>query len=457
MKFYLCLLAGLSLVACQRPKPAAQEVRPQSTSAQEMPAISLTKSDSNPAPDHPPEIDYYTCPMHTWVRLHNPKDKCPICGMDTVPVYKRSASASAPAASPATSEPASTHPFDVAPERLQAIGVTSDLVRKQTVEQTFQAPALAVVNEAGLHDINIKGAGGYVTKLHANYVGKFVKKGEPLMTVLSEGWIEAQMDYIKAYRALRRTPATMMNYNSFALDNQAEQLRKRIRVWDLSETQIRKLEKFALSTSEFDLRTGKGLSGEFQLLSPIDGHVHKKDVVEGMKFEAGQSLMQLVDLSTIWIQASFPENQAPYITVGQTVDLAFPALRGKTFQATVDFINPHLMEDSRRIDVRMTLDNPGHVLRPGMYGNATIHAPRGEILAVPSSAIIPTGEQQIVFLDHGQGHLEPRFIQTGDRFGENTEVISGLKEGDRVITSANFLIDAESRIQGALKTWGSSQ
>lgn len=426
-------------------------------SAAPAPAPSAASPSADPGSS---DIAYYTCSMHPSVKAKNPKDKCPICSMDLIPVKKSASSPSssstqnAPDGITTKSDAETTSVFEIAPQRLQAIGVTFETVSRKMMDREIRAPGVAVIDESSVRDINVKTADGFVEKLYANYEGKFINKGQPLMTILSEGWIQAQMDYIRAYRALRRTPATMMNYNSFALENKVEELRRRIRVWDLSEAQIRQLEGFALNISEFDLRTGKGLKGTFDLLSPISGHVHEKKVAEGAHFDAGQTLLMLVDLSHIWINADFPEDQASFVGVDQEFEVSFPSLPTHVFKGKVSFLNPHLMEETRRITARIVLENPHHKLRPGMYANVVGKIPLGEKLAVSSSAVIPTGDRYVVFLDHGEGKLEPRFIQVGQTMSDSYEVVSGLSEGDRIVASANFLVDAESRIQGALKTWG---
>jgi len=409
-----------------------------------------------------PAVSYYTCAMHPSVRSQDPKGHCPICGMTLVPVYKDSAQGTAAAApvALAASSAADTdaNPFHIAPERLQQIGASSGVVEKREIERPLSAPANVVVDESGLRDINVK-SGGYIVKLYADYVGKPVELGQPLMTVLVEGWIDAQLDYIKAYRSYaRRADGGMPNNNNSQLVfDQIDRLRKRLRVWDLSDTQIADLEKFAVTMNETDLRTGRGLKGTFDVLSPVSGHVMEKNAIEGMRFEAGQSLLKVVDLSTVWVEADFPEDQARYVSPGQEFQISFPALPGKPLSAQVAFINPHLMVETRRQTVRFIVPNPGHVLSPGMYATVEGSQDLGSRLAVPADAVIPTGRRYVVFLDHGGGQLEPKFVQLGDRYGDFYEVLSGLAENDRVITSANFLIDAESRVQGALKTWGETE
>ena len=405
-------------------------------------------------------VAYYTCTMHPFVRSQDPKGKCPICGMDLVPVLKSSTPAdsdsdTATNAAPAmaTSTVDSNGIVNIAPERMQEIGVTTGVVTKRNLTRTLRAPARAEIDESTLRDINVKTGAGYITKLYASYEGMSFRKGQPLMTVLCEGWLQTQIDYIKAYRAWKRTPLVSPN-NSIALDNQLELMRARIRVWDLSDDQIHDLEKFALSTNEIDLRTGHGLSGSFDVLAPFDGYVHMKKAVEGMRFEAGQSLLELADHSQVWIVAQFSEDQAMYVNVGQKMTVTFPSMPQHKVQGEISFIDPHVDDQQRRIMARIVISDEGHMFHPGLFAEVSGEIPMGESLTISTGAVVPTGTKFIVFVDHGGGKIEPREVEVGLHSGDYYEVVSGLNEGDRVVASANFLIDAESRIQGVLKTWG---
>jgi Cu(I)/Ag(I) efflux system membrane fusion protein len=407
-------------------------------------------------------VAYYTCTMHPFVRSQDPNSKCPICGMDLVPVLKSSANATnadagaTTNAAPATAMPVSVDAsgmVEITPERMQEIGTTTEVVTKRSLTRTLRAPARAEIDESALRDINVKAGAGYITKLYANSEGMSFQKGQPLMTVLCEGWLQTQIDYIKAYRAWKRAPLVSPN-NSIALDNQLELMRARIRVWDLSDEQIDDLQKFALSTNEIDLRTGHGLSGSFDVLAPFDGYVHVKKAIEGMRFEPGQSLLELADHSHVWIIAQFSEDQAMYVNVGQKVTVTFPSMPQQKVQSEISFIDPHVDEEQRRIMARIVISDESHMFHAGLFAQVSGVIPAGESLTISTSAVVPTGNKYIAFVDHGGGKLEPREIEIGAHSGDYYEVVSGLNEGDRVVSGANFLIDAESRIQGVLKTWG---
>ena len=405
----------------------------------------------------PDNVDYYTCPMHPSVKEKKP-GPCPICKMDLVPVYKKAVNHDSHvltvSGSGANGE---TSPFQVSPERLQAIGVRSGVVAKSKLERQLRAPGMVVIDESSLRDISLKAAGGYIEKLYANSTGARIKQGEPLALILSEGWIEAQQDYINAYRNWKRTRQFMANENPVMLEQEFERFRARMRVWDLSEAQLKQLEDIALKTSETSLMmrrgAGKGLSGTFELQSPIDGIVLEKPAVEGMRFEQGQQLFRIAKLAPVWVDAEFSEDQAPFVALGQEFEVSFPSLASAPQQAKVDFIYPQFNTETRRLKARFVLANDDLKLLPGMYANVSAALPSVEKLSVPFSAVIPTGERYVVFLDHGGGKLEPRYVKLGEKMGENYEVLEGLQEGDKIIISATFLIDSESRIQGALKSF----
>ena len=419
--------------------------------------LSLLTLSACSRPAKPPadgNVAYYTCTMHPFVRSQDPDGHCPVCGMSLVPVYKTDANSitnAAPAVPTASVD--SNGMVNIAPERLQQIGVTTEVVTRRALPHLLRAPARAEIDESSLRDINVKAGAGYITKLYANSEGMPFRKGQPLMTVLCEGWLQTQIDYIKAYRAWKRSPLVSPN-NSIALDNKLELMRARIRVWDLSQDQIEALEKFALSTNEIDLRTGHGLSGSFDVLAPFDGYVHEKKAIEGMRFEAGQSLLVLADHSRVWIVAQFPESQAMYVNTGQKMTVTFPSMPEHKITGEVSFIDPHVDEQQRRIMARIVISDEGHMFHPGLFAEVSGEVPGVESLTISTGAVVPTGSKYIAFVDHGGGKLEPRQIEIGAHSGDYYEVVSGLSEGERVVSSANFLIDAESRIQGVLKTWG---
>ena len=232
--------------------------------------------------------------------------------------------------------------------------------------------------------------------------------------------------------------------NAAAVDN-AERLlqgaRARLRQWGISEAQIDYVEK-----------SGKA-EQYLQLDSPIVGVPEEVAVHQGRHVSVGDHLLDLVDLSSVWVWAEFYEDELPLLKPGLAVTISGAALPGISIPGTISVIDPVLNDMKRTGRVRIDVDNPGFRLRPVAYVDVALSLDEGELITVPFDAVLTTGEHNIVFVDKGSGRLEPRFVQLGAKFGDDYQVTRGLRAGERVVNSANFLVDAESRVQGALKSW----
>ncbi len=218
-----------------------------------------------------------------------------------------------------------------------------------------------------------------------------------------------------------------------------ESAKRRLQLWNVTPEQIAELEK-----------TRKA-SDTLTLLSPFRGVVQSVPVEQGKNVKMGDMLVEVADLGVVWVWAEFYENELSMLQTGQKIAVTAKSYPGENFDGTISVINPFLDEMKRTAKVRIDIPNADFKLRPGMYVNAELAMDMGEALTVPVSAIMPTGERNVVFVDKGEGKLEPRVVQLGAKYGDIYEVQSGLQEGERVVASANFLIDAESKVQGALK------
>jgi Cu(I)/Ag(I) efflux system membrane fusion protein len=232
----------------------------------------------------------------------------------------------------------------------------------------------------------------------------------------------------------RETPARLI-----------ESAKRRLQLWNVTEEQIAQLEK-----------TRKA-SDTLTLLSPFRGVVQSVPVEQGKNVKVGDMLVEVADLSVVWIWGEFYENELSMLHVGQEFAITAKSYPGEKFEGTLSVINPFLDETKRTAKVRIDVTNPDFKLQPGMYVNAELDMNMGEALTVPVSAIMPTGTRSVVFVDKGEGKLEPRIVQLGSKYGDIYEVQSGLQENERVVSSANFLIDAESKVQGALKGFEEDQ
>lgn len=421
-------------------------------------------------------IDYYTCTMHPSVHSKTP-GKCPICGMDLVPVYKKSAPTSAPPSSANTNQPrkikfyqSTMNPQETSPvpakdsmgmemkpvyeeagaaenqpgeftvpiERQQQIGVTYATVEKMPA--TFSIRAVGTVTyDTQRHWDYVSRTGGYIAKLSVFSPGQIVEKNTPLLTIYSPDLLTTENEFVALLRA--RDAATNNPALAGSADNLVESAKERLHLWNITDAQITELEKTRQPKEEL------------ALVSPFRGVVQNLDAVQGAKVMPGDKLVGVTDLSVVWVWAEFYQNELALLKNDLPVTVTASSLPGEKFDGTISVIDPFVNDALRSARVRIDVNNPDSKLWPGMYVNTELKIDDGEQLAVPVNAVLPTGQHDIVFVDKGEGKLQPRFVQLGRQFGDFYEVKSGLSEGERVVASANFLIDAESQIQGALKSW----
>ncbi len=318
----------------------------------------------------------------------------------------------------------------VDPARRQLIGITTGRVKEKKLRVTIRAAAQVSYDETRLSDVALK-FNGWIGELHANAIGKSVKKGEPLFTVYSPELLSAQEEYLEV---LRRTSAKEGKHRLDAA-------RRRLRLWDISDAQIDALEKRNRAQEHVPI------------LAPVDGVVIDKEVVEGSAFRAGQRLLRIADLSRVWVEAQVYDYELPLIKTGMKVKVVLPELQDREYPAKVDFIYPFMEGDTHTARVRVVLGNSDGFLRPEMYAQLNLKAKLGKRLVVPESAVIYSGQSRVVFLDLGDGRLAPRKIKTGQRSRKWIEVLEGLEAGDTVVTSGNFLIAAESKLKAGLESW----
>jgi Cu(I)/Ag(I) efflux system membrane fusion protein len=405
----------------------------------------------NSATGKPSNIDYWTCTMHPSVREKGP-GKCPICSMDLVPVMKESATpagssksapqhdhaamlAGKPSDSSATSSP--SHEFVVPVERQQQIGVRYAKVERKPLRHTIRAVGLIVPDKTRNWQF-VSRVDGYVQKLEVTAPGELVEKDAPLLSIYSPDLLTSEREFVELLRMrdqakskdARDTPQRLI-----------ESAKRRLQLWNVTAQQIADVEK-----------TRKA-SDTLTLLSPFRGVVQSVPVEQGKSVKTGDLLVEVADLSIVWLWAEFYENELSMLQVGQKLVITAKSYPGQNFDGTVSLIDPFLDATKRTAKVRIDIPNPDFKLRPGMYVNAELEMDMGTALTIPVSAVMPTGTRSVVFVDKGEGKLEPRIVQLGTKYGDIYEVKTGLQENERVVASANFLIDAESKVQGALKAF----
>ncbi|MEX2207004.1 MAG: FixH family protein [Myxococcota bacterium] len=344
----------------------------------------------------------------------------------------------APSAEAASPEPESSMAeVRVDPARLQQIGVRFASVARAPFVRTIRATGSVGWDETQLIDVSLK-IGGFVRELYADTLGNPVKAGEPLFTVYSPALYAAQVEYLDAKRAQSASGGSAAADRADALVRAS---RARLRLWDFADADIRALEARGTALEAVPIRAG------------ASGYLIEKNLVEGGAFEPGARLFRIAKLDRVWVDAQVFESDAPWLRVGATAIVRAPGLPGRELEARVAYVQPTLDASTRTLRARLELENEGLALRPDMWVEVELPVELGPRLQIPASAVIHAGARRVVFVDRGEGRLEPREIETGASTADAVEVVSGLAEGERVVAAGNFLIAAESRLRSALEQW----
>lgn len=318
----------------------------------------------------------------------------------------------------------------------QLIGVRSAPVGVAILGQDIRAVGTVVYDERQLSQVTLK-TPGWVREVFVNSIGRPVRKGEPLFTFYSPDLLSAQDEYLVALKTQDEVAASPLDEAKTNAAVLVASARERLRLWDLTDQQIATV-----------ARLGKA-DPVLTIYAPSSGIVLTREAFPGKYVEPGITLYELANLSTVWVMADIYESEVAAVTVNQSATASFAAYPGEAFQGKVAYIYPSLNAEARTVRVRLELRNPGLKLKPGMYGNVTLHTEANKTLVVPKEAILETGLRQLVFVDRGEGHYEQTAVKLGRRSQDSVEVLAGLKEGDRIVTSANFLLDAESKLVSA--------
>ncbi|MBW3564498.1 MAG: efflux RND transporter periplasmic adaptor subunit [Acidobacteria bacterium] len=373
---------------------------------------------------HGGDAAYYTCSMHPSVKQDQP-GTCPICSMDLTPV---------------THEELESGIIRVDPVRTQKIGVRIVEVSRRPLTDTVRAVGRTTYDESNVRDVTLK-LSGWIEKMYVNETGQAVRRGQALLALYSPELYAAQQEYLLALQSQRTARETGAPDRA---DYLVRASRQRLKLWDFSDRQI-------------DQLASKGQPLErVPIYSPYSGYVVSKEVNEGAAVQAGQRILRIASLDNIWVEADVYESDLGKVRTGQPVTVKLPYVPGKTYQGEISYIYPWLDPATRTGRIRIELPNRNLELRPEMYADVEVQIGGGEsTLAIPASAVLDTGRRQIVFVDLGEGRFKPKSIQVGDKRGNWYQVLSGLNEGDRIVSSANFLISSESRIRSAEQFWGS--
>ena len=384
------------------------------------------------------DVAYYTCAMHPFVRSQDPDGKCPVCSMQLLPVLRKDAEAPGMTVDANKSEQPTV--FTVPVSRQQLIGVTYATVENKTLQSTLRAVGTVTYDKQRRWDF-VSRVDGYVQRLEVSSSGELVGKNQPLMTIYSPDLLTTQREFLDLLRMRDEAQKAHSEAALQSAQNLIESAKRRLAQWNITPDQIAELEQ------------SREAKETLTLYSPFKGVVQDLQAGQGRKVSAGDQLVDVVDLSVVWVWAQFYQDELPLLKKDMPVIVTADSNPDEKFAGKIALIDPFVNDASRTVRVRVEIENPDFKLRPGMYVNITLEHSQGEGLAVPIGAVLPTGERNVVFVDKGEGRLEPRFVELGRKYGDDYAVKSGLREGERVVSSANFLIDAESKVQGALKSW----
>jgi membrane fusion protein, copper/silver efflux system len=370
----------------------------------------------------------WQCPMHPTVVQDHPGD-CPICGMRLLPIEEEG-DGGAPA------QVAGSATVTIDPDRQQLIGLRTARVTLGPIGGAVRTTGRVVVDETRVHHLNVKFS-GFAEHVHADFIGHPVKKGEPLFSIYSPELLAAEEELVLALSTREALSGAK------GLAGNGEDLvaaaRRKLELWDIPQDDLDRIERTRKAERTLTIR------------SPASGVVVKKDVVPGMKVEAGGMPYEIVDLSSIWVLADVYETELSQVKVGAPAQLLLKAMPDRPYTGRVAFIDPYLDAKTRTAKVRLVFQNPGLVIKPEMFGEVVLKTAPKKGLRAPVDAVINSGTQSVVFLALGDGKFAPREVRLGQSDGRLVEVLEGVKAGDELVDRANFLVDSESRLKASLQ------
>jgi multidrug efflux pump subunit AcrA (membrane-fusion protein) len=386
----------------------------------------MQESANSAAPGDRKVLFWYD-PMHPAYKADKP-GIAPDCGMQLVPKYAEEQTSMA-------KMPAGT--VTISPDKQQLIGVRTGRVERRSFERTIHTTAQLTADETKIAHIHVK-VSGWIDKVFVDYVGQLVKKGQPLFTLYSPDLVATQEEYLIAKRGQAALGSSPFQEVSDGSNSLLRASRERLKLWDITDEQIKKLDE-----------TGE-VTKNLTFYSPTTGFVTDRKAFPQTSVTSDTELYTISDLSTIWANLDVYEYEVPYIHVGQDVELQLSYYPGRKWHGQVSYIYPTVDAQSRTLKVRVQLSNPEMELKPQMFADAQLNVDYGSKVVVPAEAVLDSGNEQVVFVVRDGGMFEPRRITMGPQFDNFIVVLSGLKPGEQIVVSGNFLIDSESRLKGAM-------
>jgi RND family efflux transporter MFP subunit len=372
------------------------------------------------------KVLYWFDPMHPAYKSDKP-GIAPDCGMTLVPKYAEDQSMA--------KMPMGT--VTISPDKQVLAGVRTAVVERKSLVRDIRTTAQIVADETRIAHVHVKVA-GYIDQVYVDFIGQLVKKGQPLFTLYSPDLVSTQEEYLIAKRGnatLRNAPFQEIADGSQSLLQSA---RERLKLWDISDDQIKQLDE-----------SGK-VSKDLTFYSPITGFVTDRKVFPQTSVTPDTELYTVSDLSTVWADVDIYEYEVPFVRVGQRVSLTLSYYPGKTYTGTISYIYPTVDPQSRTVKARVEIPNPDFSLKPQMFADAQLHVDYGTKILVPEEAVLDSGTEQHVFVVHEGGVFEPRKVTIGPVVDGNAVILSGLKAGETIVVSGNFLIDSESGLKSAM-------
>lgn len=323
-------------------------------------------------------------------------------------------------------------------DELSTFGITFGTAEVRTLSRRIRTVGAVGFDETRMAYVAPK-FGGWAERLHVDFTGQAVRRGQPLLEVYSPELVAAQEELLLAARMAESVEGSRVDNVAGGARELFESARRRLAYWDISEAQVRRL-----------LETGE-VRRTLTIHAPVSGIVMQKDVFQGQAFQPGRNLYMIADLSRVWVNAEIFESDAPLVREGMPAEISVASLPGEVLSGTIEYVYPTLEDRTRSMRARIAILNPGARLKPGMYATVALTAELGESLAVPTSAVLHSGERAVAFVDMGGGEIMPHELRLGLRGEQYVQVLEGLEPGDRVVTSAQFLLDSESNLAEVMK------
>jgi membrane fusion protein, copper/silver efflux system len=351
-------------------------------------------------------------------------------GTSTTPTEKDNPTAETPPETPLA-------PLQLSPDRLQTIGVKFGVVKRRTVSDEIRTTGNVAVDETQLSYVQTRFS-GYIEKVFADATYQYVRKGQPLFTIYSPELAAAEREYLIAKKDSQNLSKSTVPGVASGIESLVSASADRLGQWNLPPREIARLES-----------SGQ-VQQSLEIDSPVGGFITERNALPNLTVQPDTRLYTIANLSTVWVFAQVFQDQLGQVHAGEPASLTVDSYPGKAFHGRVDFVYPDIDMTTRTARVRLVFQNPKLTLTPGMFVNVDLNVPLGEQLTIPASGVLQTGTREVAFVDRGDGYLQPQDVELGEQAGDEYVILKGLKAGERIVTSANFLIDSESQLQAAL-------